>query len=195
MATERVIDRSILRFAEQVRSRLSFLESLGFRCVRSEATCVRFESTGIGINIYHGRRSFEIDLEIEPLESSADAYSLSALLRLVGLDQAAHARSYATHTEEGVAEGVRQLAELFAQCVAIGILNDARLFPRLKLQEKELAKKYALETELFQARRKSEAAWHKKDYATVVEVLKPLRSALTKVEVRKLEFAEKQLNR
>ena len=192
MATERVIDRSLLRFAEEVKDRFSFFETLGFRCVRSEATFVRFESLGVSINVYHGRRSFEIGLEIESAPSPIDAYSFSEILRLVDSKQAQHYRDYATHTAQGVAEGVRQLAELFQLCMAAGILNDKQLFSRLRLQREELGRNYALETQLEQARRKSEAAWQKKDYEAVVKALKPLRAALTASEVGKLEFAEKR---
>jgi hypothetical protein len=195
MGTERVTDRSLLRFAEEVKDRFSFLEALGFRCVRSEATLVRFESPRVSINTYHGRRSFEIGLDVEPMAPSTHAYSISEILRLVDPEQAEHYRNYATHTAQGVAEGVRQLAGLFHHCIAAGILDDNRLFSHLKLQEEELAAKYAHEVELRQARRKSEAAWRTKDYAAVVEALKPLRAALTATEVGKLEFAEKQCGR
>ena len=192
MATERVTDRSLLRFAEEVKDHFSFLETLGFRCARSEVTFVRFESPRVSINVFHGRHSFEIDLEIEPAQSSADAYSFSEILRLVDRKGAEQYRNYATHTAQGVAEGVRCLAEGFHQCVDAGILNDDQLFSRLKLQKKELTEKYADEVELRQARRKAEAAWRTKDYAAVVKALKPLRAALTATEVGKLEFAERK---
>lgn len=195
MADERVTDRSVLRFAEEVKDRFSFIEALGFRCVRSEATFVRFESPGIGINVFHGRRSFEIGLEIESTQSPTESYSTPEIVRLVDKEKGDHYKYYATHTAQGVAEGVRQLAELFQHCVATGILNDSRIFSRLTQQKKELVAKYAREIKLHQARRKSEIAWHKKDYAAVVEALKPLRAALTATEVGKLEFAEKQLGR
>ncbi|MBI3867401.1 MAG: hypothetical protein HY299_02635 [Verrucomicrobia bacterium] len=190
MATERITDRSLYRFAEEVKTQFSFLETSGFRCVRSEATFVRFESPTAGVNVYHGRQSFEIGLEIESASSPTDNYSLSEVLRLVDRKRGERYRNYATHTMQGVAEGVRKLAELFQHC--IGILNDKELFLHLRLQRKELAKDYALETQLEQARRKAEAAWRTKDYAAVVEALKPSRAALTETEVAKLEFAEKQ---
>lgn len=192
MAIERFTDRSLLRFAEEVKDRFSFLEGLGFHCVRSEATFVRFESPKAGINVYHGRHSFEIDLEIESTPSATDAYSFSEILRLADSKQAERYRNYATHTAQGVAEGVRQLAELFQRCIAAGILKGDQLFSRLKLQREKLGRNYALETQLEQARKKSEAAWNKKDYAAVVKALSPLRAALTATEVGKLEFAEKQ---
>jgi hypothetical protein len=190
---ERVIDRTPLRFAEAVKSHFAFLETMGFRCARSEATFVRFESPNVGISIYHGRHSFEIDLEIESLSSPTDTYSLSEILRLAGHEQTAQSKNYAAHTVQGVAEGVRQLAVLFQRCIAAGILSDDELFSRLKVQKKELTTKYALEVDLFQARRRAETAWGQKDYSTVVNILKPLRASLTAVEVGKLEFAEKHI--
>jgi hypothetical protein len=189
MATEHVTNRSVLRFAEEVEDSFSFLKPLGFRRARSEPTFVRFESPQASINVYHGRRSFEIGLEIE---SPTDAYSFSEILRLVDREQGEKYRNYATHTTQGVVEGVGKLAERFQRCIAAGILNDKQLFSRLKLQRQELATNYALETQLQQARRKAEVAWRNKDYASVVEAFKPLRAALTATEVGKLEFAEKQ---
>jgi hypothetical protein len=192
MAAEGVTDRSVLHFADEVKGRFSFLEILGFRHVRSEPTFVRFESPRANVNVYHGRRSFEIGLEIESAESPTDAYSFSEILRLVDREQGEQYRYYATHTVKGVVEGVGKLAELFQRCISAGILDDKQLFERLKVQRKEIATKYALELELRQARRAAEIAWYKKDYAAVVEALRPLRAALTATEVGKLEFAEKQ---
>jgi hypothetical protein len=190
---ERVLDRTPLRFAEAVKNQFSFLETMGFRCTCSEATFVRFESADIGINIYHGRRSFEIGLEMESASSATDAYSFSQILRLVDCKEGDQYRNYATHTAEGVVEGVRQLAELLQRCIAGGVLIDDELFSRLRQQKKELVRNYALETKLFQARRKAEVAWRQKDYSTVVKLLKPFSAGLTAVEVRKLEFAVKHL--
>jgi hypothetical protein len=190
MATEHVSDRSVLRFAQEVKGRFSFLKTLGFRCVSSEATFVRFESARASINVYHGRQSFEIGLEIA---SPPDTFSFSEILRLVDRKQGAQYRNFVTHTAQGIAEGVGKLEELFQRCVAAGILDDKQLFTRLKAQREGLARNYALETQLVQARRNSVAAWREKDYAGVVKALKPLRAALTAAEIGKLEFAEKQL--
>jgi hypothetical protein len=190
MATERITNRSALRFAEEVKDCFSFLETLGFRRVLSDATFVRFESPRANLNIYHGRRSFEIGLEIE---SRSDAYSFSEILRLLDQEQGEQYRNYAAQTAQGVADGVRKLADLLRRSLATGILDDKQLFARLEVQRKKLANNYARETQLEQARRKSEAAWRKKDYMRVVNALKPLRAALTATEAAKLKFAENQV--
>jgi hypothetical protein len=186
-------DRTFLCFTAEVKSHFIFLEPLGFRCVKEGVTLVQYESSKLIINVYHGRQSYEIGLEIEDIQTSTN-YSFSEILHLVDSKQSEQYRKYSTRLREGVAEGVRQLADLFRKCVDAGTLSDSQLFSRLQLQREKWGNEYALETQLLQARKKSEDAWHKRDYATVVKSLKPLRAALTATEVGKLEFAEKKCN-
>jgi hypothetical protein len=193
MSKENATDRASLGFADAVKAKFGFLEGLGFRCVSTEATLVRFESPTLAINISHGRQSYEISLEIDQGRES-ETYSFSEILRLVQVEQAERYRDYATHTVAGVTEGVSQLAELFRKCVVVGILNDSELFFRLKFQRSEWAKNYALETQVEQARRKSESAWAEKDFARVVQVLAPVQEHLGSSELKKLEYAKKQMD-
>ena len=187
------IDRSLLRFADEVKEHFAFLEALGFRCVRSEATLVRFESSKLTITVYHEKFSYEISSAIESVRGS-DAYSFFETLCLVKGKQIEHYRDYATNTVEGVAEGVRQLAELLRKCVDSGILNDSELFSRLKLQREEWVRNYALDTQLEQARKNSESAWAKKDFQRVVQALAPLQEHLNPTDLKRLEYAKKHYN-
>jgi hypothetical protein len=193
MASEFVPDRALLRFADEVKSRFTFLETLGFRCVRSEATLVRFESSKLAITVYHEELSYEISSAIESVRGS-DAYSFSEVLCLVNGERMDQYRDYVAHTVEGVVEGVRQLAELFRKCVDAGILNDSELFSRLKLQRGEWAKNYVLETQLKQAHKESESAWAEKDFERVVQTLAPLQEHLNPSDLKKLEYAKKHSN-
>ena len=193
MASEYIADRSLLRFADEVKTRFAFLETLGFRCVRSEATLVRFKSSKLTISVYHEKLSYEISSAIESAQGS-DAYSFSEVLCLVNGERIEQYRDYATHTVEGVAEGVRQLVELFRKCLDVGILNDNEFFPSLKLQREKWARKYALETQLEQARKKSESAWADKDFEKVVQVLAPFHDHLNPSDLKKLEYAKKHFH-
>lgn len=194
MDTEHITNRSLLRFPEEVKTHFAFLESKGFRCVRSKATEVQFDSAELTVHIYHDRKSYEISLQIENVRGS-DSYSFSEILRLVHNDRAKHYRDYATHTLEGVAQGVRQLAELFRECVDAGILDDSELFSRLKVQRNEWARSYALETQLEQARKNSESAWTEKNFGKVIEILAPFQEHLNPSDLKKLEYAKKQIGR
>ncbi len=169
MTENQITDRALLRFADEVKARFAFLETLGFQCVRSEATLVRFESPKLAVSVFHGRQSYEISLEIEDARGS-EPHSFSEILRLVHNERAEQYRDYATRTVEGVVEGVRQLAELFRKCVDAGIFDDSELFSRLKLQREEWARNCSLETQLEQAHKKSESAWAEKNFWKVVRI-------------------------
>lgn len=187
------VDRSSLRFAELAQKHFAFLEAQGFGRVRSEPTFVRFESRSLFINIYHGRSSFEIGAELGRVGNGEDEkqpYPMSALLGVAGVPTAKEYRDYATHTPDGVNEGLEKLATLFRDHVSPNLQN-AGLFQLLKEQRQTWAADFADEVNLRQARRKLDAAWHAKNYAEVVALLRPLRDALTSIELHKLEYAEK----
>lgn len=80
---DRIIGRSSLHFSHEVKKCFLFLEDLDFCCVRSEDTFVRYESPMMGINIYHGRQSYEISLEIQSVQAPIEMYSISEILSLV----------------------------------------------------------------------------------------------------------------
>jgi hypothetical protein len=193
MDSQYITDRGLLRFADEVKIQFSFLKSLGFRCARSEAMLVRFESLDIAICVYHENLSYEIGSTIESLVEP-DTYSFSEILRFVHSDRVEQYRDYATHTVEGVAKGVRELAELFRKHVDARILNDSELFSSLKQQRNEWARKYAVETQLAQARKKSDVAWKEGDFGKVVQILIPLREHLNPSDSKKFEYALKHSN-
>ena len=72
--------RRSLRFSEQAQKYFSYLvESWGFRLVRDVSTLVRFENRQVYLQVFHGRVSFEVGLELGLLEDPPDVnYDLSA---------------------------------------------------------------------------------------------------------------------
>lgn len=189
------IDRQVLQFAEAVDRDFSFLAAHGLNPIRKEATLVRFESKDICINVYHGRQSYEVGLEICPRLPSfnGDCYAMSEIIRLVEPAKADEYRNYAAQTEKDVAQGVQRLASLLRRCVDGGVLTDPRLFERLGENRKAWSKNYAKELNLKRVRQQLDVAWHGKGYAKVIELLEPFRSDLTATELKKLDYAKKQL--
>jgi hypothetical protein len=61
-------DRWKLGFKEAVLKNFAFLVSNGFKAVRQDVTFVRYESQVAFVNIYHGRGSFEVGVEIGRLD-------------------------------------------------------------------------------------------------------------------------------
>lgn len=199
-ASERVTmpttDRRALRFAEAVEEDFGFLAAHGFKRVQSEPTFVRFESKRVYVNVYHGRKSFEMGLEIGPLAGRLEErpYSTSEIIRLIEPGNADIYRDFATRNADGVQEGVRRLATLFFRHVEEGVLDDAGLFDRLAKQRETWNQEFSREVNLGKARRELEGAWHAQDYAKVVELLEPFRADLTQSELKKLEYAKNELS-
>ncbi len=186
------VDRATLRFAEKVKIQFAFLESLGFRCIETNATLVRFESPRILLNVFHGRKSYEIDIDFRAKRKRSDSYWLTNLLDLLG-DTDCERGPYATHTVKGVKTGVQKLAQTFRRCIDSGVLDDPKLFTRLKAQSEKSIEEYVLEVALTHARNTVAIAWAKKDFSGVVRAFKPLQTHLTSTEAAKLAYATKQI--
>jgi hypothetical protein len=186
-------DRSALLFNKVVEENFGFLLSKGFQQVQSEPTFVRFESKGVFVNIYHGRQSFEVGLEIGPLGGDPDdkCYSMSELVQLVEPDKAHGYRNFIANSKESIMDGVRRLAALFHLYFDAVIMKDAGLFERLRINREKWAHDYAREVTLVRVRRNLEQVWRAKDYTAVVMMLRPFRDVLSPAELHKYEYAEK----
>ena len=69
--------RGELRFPAEVRTQFRFLEALGFKECESSPTYVRYARSEFVIEIYHGRQSYELGLN---LLRDGLSYSLQTLL-------------------------------------------------------------------------------------------------------------------
>lgn len=191
MQSKRPQDRASLRFADEVLKRFAFLLDSGFAVAETDPTFVQFKSPLIILNVFHGRRSYEIGLELASADKPADTYPLYYLLWLA--DPNYSYRVFQAESTESVAEGVRQLAERFKPCFDIGLLNDKDLFVKFERQSKIWSHEFAMEVNLQQAHRFSNEAWLKKDFHEVVKILSPYRGHLTPTDLNRLEYAEKHL--
>lgn len=195
MKPERV-QRDALGFDASVEREFEFLGEHGFIVRRREPTLVRFESDRLGIDVYHGRQSYEIGLLIGPARPvRAKVYSMSLLLDIAVPELAREYRDYAAVEPEAVRRGASELARLFRLCVDRGILVQRDLLERLAERGAQAAHDYAAEVLLSQTRRKVEAAWKVRDYAEVVELLSPVEHLVGEVERKKLRYARGKVGR
>jgi hypothetical protein len=77
--TEPSAEWSRLGFAEAVLANFEFLRSYELRRVENDSTFVRFESEAVFVNVYHGRASFEIGVEVG-LKSRSEKYGLDYIV-------------------------------------------------------------------------------------------------------------------
>lgn len=189
-------EREQLGFTDVVLSNFKFLGEFGLRPVDEKVTLVRYESAGIFVNVYHGRVSFELGVEIGRLNEPEARLSVFDIVRWAGAEKA---ESFGQHvmfqvsSRQGVQEFVPKLAALVKKYATPFLRGDEDAY-RTALQSR--AKRYADEVKdgnLRAVRSKADAAWQAKNYPHVVELYGPLRNDLTEVEAKKLAYAEQQV--
>lgn len=189
-------ERAKLGFKEAVLSSFKFVTELGLHAVDEKVTFVRYESPEVFINVYHGRASFEMNVEIGRMRDPNKTLSIGGIVEWAG---AYKTEGFGQHvmfqvsTREGVQEFVPKLAALVRK-YAIPLLrnDDSAWNAALDLQGRRWDE-YVKEVNLAALREKAEAAWHAKDYVRVVELYEPVRQDLTEVEAKKLAYAEHQV--
>jgi len=189
-------ERAQLGFKDAVLSNFKFLCDFGLRPVEEKVTLVRYESAVVFVNIYHGRASHELGVEIGRLKEPEAKVSIFDVVRWVGVEKA---EGFGKHvmfqvsSREGVEEFVPKLAALVKKHATPLLRGDEDAY-RTALESR--AKRYADEVKegnLSVLRNKADAAWHAKDYAQVVELYGPVREDLNEVEAKKLAYAEQQV--
>ncbi|MGH9733761.1 MAG: hypothetical protein ACRD8A_04120 [Candidatus Acidiferrales bacterium] len=189
-------ERERLGFKDAVLSSFKFLRDLGLRPVEKKMTLVRYKSRHVFVDVYHGRASFELGVEIGRLADPKKTLSIATIVDWAG---AYKAEGFGQHvmfqvtTREGVQEFVPKLAALVKK-YAIRLLrnDDSAWDAALNLQRRQWDE-YVKEVHLGHVREKAEAAWHAKDYIRVVELYEPVRQDLTEIEAKKLAYAEHQI--
>jgi hypothetical protein len=188
--------RAELGFKDAVLSSFKFLGDFGLRRVEEGVTLVRYESSEVFMNVYHGRASYELGVEIGRLTEPESRLSIIDVVCWAGAETA---EGFGQHvmfqvsSGEGLREFVPKLAALVKK-YAVRLLRGDEDAYRSALESR--AKRYAEEEKegnLRVVRSKADAAWQAKDYALVVDLYGPVRQNLTEVEAKKLAYAEQQV--
>jgi len=189
-----VVDRAELGFVEAAQAAFSFLvEDRGFRLVRLEPpTFLRYESDTIFVNIYHGRQSYELNVEIGRIaDPMGRSYRLPEVLgALFGWDD--RRRTYFQASSSPVVRRcIETIADLVTRHYQQVLMGDREALDRIAAHTAEKA--HMLEKEAVQRRVRgaAEKAWRAKNYAKVRELYESIRDDLSLVERKRLEYAEK----
>lgn len=194
LRTELGADRDKLRFAEAVMDHFGFLISeYRFSCVARESTYVRYESQRVFVDVYHGRASYEIGIEVGLIPTPgtpARKVSLIELAEYFGVDAGELLRCQYT-TQAGVAEYVSQLAQFLRVHGEAVFEGSPAAFESMFRTQHRLSEEYLLSIELDRARNGAASAWRSEDYSEVVKQFEPLREYLSPSEVAKLEYCRR----
>ena len=189
-----VTNRAELRFVEEAQTAFHFLvQELGFRLVKCEPpTFVRYESNELFLNVYHGRLSYEIDVEIgRILDPYQRRYWIADVLGAI-LSWEDKSRTYFQASNQKALRGcIQVIADLVATHDLPMLAGDLGVLDRVAAYASEKNAAYTRQLVEQPVRDAAHKAWRAKDYVRVRELYGSIRDSLTPVERKRLEYAEK----
>ncbi len=182
-------------FSSVVVNAFVFLEDKHGFCIRERGrSTVIYESPMIVASLfYDDQRSFEVSLGLRRKSDPQPLFAFDEILRSLDVPSTIWAFGSTARTLADAQRLIEKMAAIMASYATPLLEGDNRAWERIAEQRRKESQNYALERDLRMARAEADVAWRKKDYASVVRALKPLRAALTATEIGKLEFAEKQI--
>lgn len=174
-------------FENAVVEAFAFLRQSGFEVVEHGPTLVRYRHQNVEVDIYQGRRSFEIGAGVA---IDGERFALSELVRLGDAKAADVIRNPTATDDEGVARGVSKVASWLRQFGLRALQGDATIGAELVAQRKALLEALELDALAEQIRPLAETAFRAADYLRAAELYSRIRSRLTPSEKGKLELAE-----
>jgi hypothetical protein len=189
-------ERAKLGFVDSVLTNFQFLTEMGFNPVQKEVTFVRYESVNVFVNVFHGRASFELGVEIgircEPTERVTlyDVVAWADALKREGFGQ--HV-IFQVSSPEGVQRFVPKLADLLRRYGQPFLRADTNAYTEVLEARSRATRDYERQVQLDDLRKRAEVAWNSKDFAGVVDLYGSVGSDVTSVESKRLAYAEKQV--
>jgi len=171
------------------------LNAHGFVRSTKQRDLVKYESRLCTLAVAHdSQRSGEVFIGLNRRNAAhGPDYGFDEVIRAASVPASLQPTGYAARDEKSVRKLLRNMAELLATYCAPLLRGDEAAWSRLIAQRDTDASRYAIENRLRQVLNIATEAWHAKDYAKVVGLLDPVRSALDTVDRAKLEHAERKL--
>ena len=183
------LDRSSLNFEEKTRKAFVFLNDLGFFEVEALPTLVRYQKGSVEVNVYHGRQSYEIGMDITAFGTR---YPISAIIRVADPEAFKHFHYTVATVSEGVIAGLEELSLLMKRYGRKALEGDSQFFSTLEKQQKLWAEEYALDVLTRQLRPQADESFRRKDYSAAAELYSRIRERLSPAELKKLILSEER---
>jgi len=180
-----------LGFADLTLKTFAFLVKMQFRIVKRTETFVRFENDVVFINVYHGRSSYQVGLEIGRIGLS-ELYSFYEVLSFVAPDEIEKARFQAL-TYDVLEQCLSKIAATVDQQCRNLLSGDDDDFQALRLTALNLRKKTTLQAQFGGKINGADKAWEAKEYVKAAELYKAAEPALDKTRRRRLIYLNRKL--
>ena len=182
-------ERTRLNFADAVTRTFAFLTDLGFLQAEASPTIVRYRMGDVEVDVYHGRKSYELGFEIG---LGGSKYSMSELIRATDPETSTQYRNFVARTQSSLSEGLSRLEGLVKRYGRQALLGDPEFFVGLESQRKSWAEGYALDVLEGQLRPRADEAFRRGNYQEAAELYERIRPRLTPAELKKLAVARER---
>jgi len=171
-----------------------WIELYGYRIYGEDSTIVQYKGSLGYVNVYHGRYSYEVGVEISPPgEGDMVTYSMSELIRLKDNILAITYRNpiaITPQTLEAFLADQSQRLKIYGQQIFAG---DSAIWHELKHQRQQWSEEYAMNVLLSQVRPEAERSFRDHDYKRVVKLFSVVENRLSPTECKKLKYAREKL--
>lgn len=169
-----------------------FLAHAGFVETEAAPTLVRFVRGDVEVDVFHGRKSYEIDAGVT---FKGTRFSLSEIVRVTNPLVVEGYRSAVATSPDSIAASLAKLSAMLRQYGGSALCGDRTFFSKLKEQRVKWSEDYAIEVLAEQLRPKAEDAFRRGDYAAAAELYLRIRHCLSQAEIAKLTIASKRIEK
>jgi hypothetical protein len=183
-------------FDKRVLQEFSFLLDGGFAIKEVDPTRVVFVCELYFVNVFYGRRTREIGIEVASTTPSGwGSFSFDVLISV--FDKQAGSvmpLDMPVETRTGVEQRVGQLAAEFRHFVDLSAFKSTDLFENLKAHAKRMWESRYSPLTVEQVQARFSRMWENGQYADLINMFEALRKHLTADEQLKLDLAKQALS-
>ena len=191
-------DRARLGFEEAVSSSFEFLKRHNFHLAASEPTFVRYESPTVFVNVYHGRASYELGVEVGRLKNAPEKLTLLEIVSQANANRSEGFEkqvNFQASSGEGVRRFLPQLASLLETYGIPFINGEPSAYSSALEMRARASAQFELEQHIKKVRQEAETAWQAKQHDRLLQLYSAIADHLTAVEAKRVAYAERQLGR
>ena len=180
-------DRRRLKFAETVVREFGFVKAYGFRQVRGSATFVRYESDRLFLNVFHGRGSYEIGIELGRLSSPELHYRLPVLVAALVREPIGQTVFQASNLH-AVKKCVVEVARILKEFCGAALAGDSEAFRLIEKAAEAESERVTLHAQFSAIIDRADQAWEAKELDLATSLYQKAQPALDEARSRRLEY-------
>lgn len=178
-----------LNFVDAALRAFAFLLRVGFIVARRDDTFLRFERENVYVNVYHGRLSYQVSVELGRVRES-DVYSLYELLLAVSPADVGQAKLQTTDSEF-LERCLAYIAGIIEHRCSALLAGEAAAFEKLRAVAAPIRKAATLQAEFGATIHRADKAWESKDFSQAAALYEKSEAGLDETRVRRLEYLRK----